>query len=115
MNAVLSNKQNVTYDIAKAVYHPRAFRCHLAITADGDGICSAVALNLPGVGSSGAFESEAIANAREAATGVIESCLDEGEQIPWVDETTYEIPDGANQKWILVNVESCCQLDRNSL
>ncbi len=77
------------------------YRCHLAVSQDEDGQFSAVALNLPGAGSCGATAEEAIANAREAVTAVIESYLEEGKEVPWHSE--YAIPPGATVSWILLN------------
>jgi hypothetical protein len=42
-------------------------------------------------------------NVREAITGVIESHKEAKEDIPWIGLDKYEIPEGAKQKWILVN------------
>ena len=78
------------------------FRIHILITKDEDDSYSAVALNLPGAGSCGETEEEALANAKEAIRGVLESYGD-GE-IPWRDSSSDEIPFGAKQKWIVVNV-----------
>src|SRR5688572_29923201 len=82
--------------------HPRDgnFRCHLAIIPDDDGTFSALALNLPGAGSCGDTEHEAIENAREAIAGVLESYIEDREAIPWAAD--YEIPAGAKTMWILV-------------
>lgn len=60
-------------------------------------------LNLPGAGSCGATEEEAIENAKEAVSGVIESYLEAGEEIPWKDSSSESIPAGATHKWIIVN------------
>lgn len=84
--------------------NPRSFRCHLAVLREDDGTFSAIVMNLPGAGSCGESEGEAIANAREAIAGVIESYLASSEAIPWRSEAQYIIPDGARQEWILVDV-----------
>jgi predicted RNase H-like HicB family nuclease len=83
-----------------------SYRCHLAILCEDDGTYSAIVLNLPGAGSCGASEAEAIQNAREAAMGVISSFIEDGEEIPWVDASSEQIPEGAKQKWILVDGRS---------
>jgi predicted RNase H-like HicB family nuclease len=85
-------------------FNPNSYRCHVALLREDDGTFSAIVLNLPGTGSCGDTEEEAIANAREAAAGVIESYIHDHESIPWVDETKYTFPEGAKQRWILVNV-----------
>lgn len=81
----------------------KSYRCHLAILKEEDGGCSVLVLNLPGAGSCGDSEEQAIANVREAIAGVVASYLDEDEDVPWRDSTTYSIPAGAKQKWIRVN------------
>ncbi len=91
------------YDVGETKWNPETYRCHLAITRDDDGRFSAVVLNLPGAGSCGDTKEEAVANAREAVLGVIQSYLEDGLPIPWLDSTKYAIEDGAEQKWILVN------------
>jgi len=83
----------------------RAVRAHLAIVKDPDGGFSVIVLNLPGCGSCGESEEEAITNVREAVKGVVESYDDDGLDVPWVDTMTDEdIPEGAKLKWIMVNV-----------
>jgi predicted RNase H-like HicB family nuclease len=83
---------------------PKSYRCHVLLLKEEDGAHSALVLNLPGVGSCGDTEEEAMRNVREAATGAIESYLAAGESIPWIDSIGAEIPDTAKQKWILVHV-----------
>lgn len=89
-----------TFSIGDPDFRP-AYRCRLAILAEDDGTYSAIVLNLPGAGSCGASEEEAIKNAREAVRGVVDSYADDGMDIPW--ETNYKIPAGATCKWILVD------------
>jgi predicted RNase H-like HicB family nuclease len=79
------------------------YRCHICVTRDEGGVFSAVVLNLPGCGSCGDTQEEALNNVREAARGVIESHTAAGEEIPWVDSTRSEIPTGAHEIWIVVN------------
>ncbi len=97
------SETNGAYPVGATVWEPKSFRCHLVILREDDGSFSAIVLNLPGVGSCGDTEEAAVANAREAAIGAIESYLKDGEQIPWRDSTADSIPEGARQKWILVN------------
>jgi predicted RNase H-like HicB family nuclease len=80
---------------------PGAHRCHLAMIREDDGTYSVIVLNLPGTGSCGDTEEEAMANVREAVRGVIETYAEDGEEIPWI--TDYEIPSGASLKWVLVD------------
>lgn len=98
-----NDSTNDSYTIGETRFHPKTYRCHLAISRDEEGGFSAIVLNLPGAGSCGDSEEEAIANAREAAKGVIESYIEDGVDIPWIDQFKYSIPPSAAQKWILVN------------
>jgi len=83
---------------------PRSlYRCHVCITRDEEGVFSATVLNLPGCGSCGDTEQEAIQNVREAVLGVIASHIEAGEDIPWVNSMLSTIPEGARQRWIVVN------------
>ena len=82
----------------------RSYRCHIQFVKEDDGSYSVIVLNLPGVGSCGDTEEEAIRNAKEAVCGAIESYLDAGETIPWKDSLEDDIPDNARHKWILVHV-----------
>ena len=88
----------------ETIPNPRSYRCHVAILRDEDGGFSVVVLNLPGIGSCGDSKEEALSNAREAIEAAIQSWIEDGIDFPWVDQTKYEIPEGAEQKWILVNV-----------
>jgi predicted RNase H-like HicB family nuclease len=79
----------------------KAYRFLVQLTEDAQGIWSAIALNLPGTGSSGPTRDIAIARFKEAAAGVVESYVQDGEPIPWEKIETSEIPVGA--KWITVH------------
>jgi len=91
-----------------------AFRCHLAIIQEEDGDFSVLVLNLPGIGSCGSTEDEAIAGAREAVAGALESYAEHGEDIPWAAESTYSVPPGAKQTWIVVDAEDPTHYRRGS-
>ncbi len=78
-------------------------RLHLLITKDVDGIYSAVVLNLPGAGSCGDTEEEAICNAMDATRGVLEVYEGNDEEIPWKDTASMAIPVGAKQKWVILD------------
>jgi predicted RNase H-like HicB family nuclease len=82
---------------------PKAYRCHVCLVREEDGSFSAIVLNLPGAGSCGDTEEEALQNVREAIHGLIESYSEAGQEIPWKNSTSDDIPNGAKQKWILVN------------
>ena len=81
----------------------KAYRSHICLVQEDDGSFSAIVLNLPGTGSCGNTEEEALKNVREAILGVIESHVEAGEEIPWRGLDEYTIPEGTKQKWILVN------------
>lgn len=74
-------------------------RCHILLTED-DGIVSAVVLNLPGAGSCGDTEAEALENVREAIQGVLASY---GDSVPWQNTKGFKIPVGAKETWIVVD------------
>ena len=80
-----------------------SYRCHLAVVREDDGTYSVLVVNLPGAGSCGDTKAEAIANAREAVLGVIESYLEDNVPIPWLSVGSYPIPQGAELEWISVD------------
>ena len=84
-------------------FESRAYRCHVCVVRDDDR-WSVMVLNLPGTGSCGDTEQEAMENVREAIAGVIESYCEHDEEIPWTDSNADDIPVGARHKWILVEV-----------
>jgi predicted RNase H-like HicB family nuclease len=102
--AIPANYVATEYQVGEPKWNPESYRCHLAIVREDDGTFSVIVLNLPGAGSCGDTEQEAIVNTREAVSGIIHSYRDSGVDIPWACATTYTIPDGAKQKWILVDV-----------
>lgn len=55
----------------------------VSIEKDNDGVFSAIVENLPGCGSCGQTEEEAIKNLEESVSGVIEDYQAEGEEVPW--------------------------------
>lgn len=79
------------------------YHVHVAVVKEEDGAFSAIVLNLPGAGSCGPTEKEAIENAKEAVLGVIESHRAAGEEVPWIDCYQEDVPDGATLKWVLVD------------
>ena len=91
------------YKIGELRGAPRTYRCHVAILKEEEGGFSAIVLNLPGAGSSGPSEEIVVERVREAVVGLIESYLENGEEIPWESPGEYEIPEGAEQKWVLVD------------
>lgn len=81
----------------------KTYHCLIAMVREEDGTFSALVLNLPGTGSCGSTEVEALKNVREAILGTIESHVEAGEKIPWIDPLPNAVPTGASLKWILVN------------
>lgn len=94
-----------TYEIGETKFNPSTYRCHLAIVHDGENSWSVIILNLPGGGGCGETESEAIEDAKCSVVGLVESYIEEGVEVPWIDSTTtdVEIPEGARQMWVLVH------------
>jgi predicted RNase H-like HicB family nuclease len=82
---------------------PGGYRCHICLIQEEEGDWSAIVLNLPGVGSCAQTKEEALENVREAILGAIESYVADGEDIPWCDVSSSQIPKDAEQRWILVN------------
>ncbi len=80
------------------------YRFHILLTKDDTDLYSAVVLNLPGAGSSGSTEEEAMENVKEAIQAVMESYKESGEDIPWKDSAAVEMPSGAKQKVIILHV-----------
>ena len=74
---------------------------YVQLIAEEGGGFSAVALNLPGTGSCGDTEQEALGNFKEAARGALASYLEAGDAIPWVNDLK-SLPSGG--KWITVHV-----------
>ena len=79
----------------------KTFRCHLAVTSDGQQY-TATSLNMPEVSASAATEEQAIADARDTLQRTIERLRESGEDIPWVKD--YKVPAKASAVWVLVDV-----------
>ena len=85
-------------------FEEAGYRCFIALVREEDGDYSAIVVNLPGCGSCGDSEEEAIENVREAIRGTIESYVKAGKDIPWVDPKLEEKPEGTvRTTWIVVN------------
>lgn len=97
----MSATHEVKFVIGQTQWNPLSYRCHVAILKEDDGTFSAIVLNLPGAGSCGDTEEQAIENVRDAIIELIASYLDAGDEIPW--EARYDIPEGVKTKWILVH------------
>ena len=98
----LQNTAVVYRDLPTWSPQKRCYRCHVRLVREDDGSFSAIVLNLPGTGSCGDTEEEAMKNVREAILGVIESYSESREDIPWASQDDYGFPEGT--KWIVVNV-----------
>ena len=101
MSAILENLGNVSFSPSEWTRDTSAYRFYVQIIAEEDTGFSAIALNLPGTGSCGDTEQEALENFQEAARGALASYLEAGDTIPWVKEAK-SLPSGG--KWITVHV-----------
>jgi predicted RNase H-like HicB family nuclease len=81
----------------------RSFRCQILVERDDQGIYSAVVGNLPGVGSCGATEEEALMRVREAIIGTLESYADSAMDIPWTAPVASGELGDSCQHWIVVH------------
>jgi predicted RNase H-like HicB family nuclease len=96
--------ENTAITLSGGGWRPgKGYRLHLLILKDDENSYSAVALNLPGAGSCGDSIEEAVENAKEAISGVLEEYNSSGVPIPWKDSSAVEIPLGAIQKWIIID------------
>jgi predicted RNase H-like HicB family nuclease len=104
---LLENESNSTSFTFQEMQWPEqsAYRCHVCLVHEEDGQVSAIVLNLPGAGSCGMTEEEALANVEEAVRGVIESYEKDESPVPWQDSGTTGIPEGAKLRWILVDAQ----------
>ena len=98
-------ENTATSDCAGGSWHEvTGRRFHVAISKDEDGRFSVIALNLPGVGSSGDDADDAMESFREAARAAVESYQATDTPIPWKQTTSNDTPPGANHKWIIIDV-----------
>ena len=101
----VQNKDATVSDLRFCESDENIFHCLVALIREEDGSFSGLVLNLPGAGSSGKTEEDAIRNVKESVCGLIESYKATGDPIPWKDATPGDIPAGANRPtWILVHV-----------
>jgi len=71
----------------------QSVRLHVLVSKEDDeDQYSIVALNLPGCASCGETVDEAIRNIKEAASGLIESYKEAGQDVPWKDTFAENIP-----------------------
>ena len=81
----------------------KAYRFRILTIAEDDGSFSAVVLNLPGIGSCGDTEEEAMENAKEAIRSALESYAASNDPIPWKDACSVKSSSWANAKWITLD------------
>ena len=81
----------------------RRFRALGVVEKDEEGGFVSHSPSLPGAVSQGDTADEALVNLHEAIAGCIESYLEEGEEIPWVREATFE-GEAVVTKWIDIDV-----------
>jgi predicted RNase H-like HicB family nuclease len=79
-----------------------SYRCNVRLCPEEDGGFSAFALNLPGAVSQGDTEEEALANIREACTGVIKTYVQRDGHIPWGPVDAEDCA-GSKEFWIVVS------------
>jgi antitoxin HicB len=77
------------------------YKCPVLLITEKEGGFSAVSANLPGVGSQGETEEEALANFEEAMAGALASYREHGEEIPWTEEEQGAPED--RKRWIIVH------------
>lgn len=84
-----------------------AVLAHLTPKEDSPGYV-AEALNLEGVITEGDTEQEALEHIHEASLGIIQSYLEDGEEVPWIPgthRTECRDPEGNEiLKWVIVDV-----------
>ncbi|MBX9789794.1 MAG: type II toxin-antitoxin system HicB family antitoxin [Pirellulales bacterium] len=80
----------------------QSYRCNVRLCPEEDGGYAAYALNLPGAVSQGDSEAEALANIREACSGVIKAYLERDGKIPW-GAVDAENCAGSREFWIVVS------------
>ncbi len=103
-NMIWKNDAETQYvDPADWKKSTKEYRIHLLVTKDEENCYSAVALNLPGAGSCGSTEEEAISNAKEAIREVLKEYKTSGTTIPWKNTCSDDIPAGSTYKWIIVD------------
>ena len=94
----------ITRSIARKDWRAsKAYRFHILLTKDDADSFSALVLNLPGTGSCGRTEEEAMERVKEAIRGSLEEYTESGQAIPWKDSSNMDIPSGAKQKWIILD------------
>ncbi len=73
------------------------------VIPEEDGTFSAVVLNLPGAGSCGDTEAEAIENVKEAIAGVMEEYAESGDEVPWLAPDDVRPTPGRKSVWIRID------------
>ena len=102
MSTTLENMA-ITRTMLREDWQPKdAYRFHILLLPEEDKSWSAIVLNLPGIGSCGSTEEEAIDNVKEAIRGALDAY--DGDEIPWEENTTLvDVPPGAKRRWIILD------------
>jgi predicted RNase H-like HicB family nuclease len=82
---------------------PKYHHLHIMVVGEEEGNFSAIVLNLPGAGSCGDTEKEAIENAKDAVREVIASHVDAGEDVPWGEDPSAEVSKDAKLLWVVLD------------
>lgn len=80
------------------------YECRVWVCPEPEGGFSAVVPSLPGVVTQGETLEETLENVKEAFRGVAAEYAESQENIPWRHDTARQKPQGAIEKWILVDV-----------
>jgi predicted RNase H-like HicB family nuclease len=103
MSQIIWENGAVTPKISGDWKETKGYRFHLSIIRDDAESVSVIVLNLPGTGSCGSTEEEALENVNEAIRGALEAYRESGQSIPWKDTSREAIPKGVKQKWIILD------------
>lgn len=98
-----TNDPGRSFEVDKPIVHSGGYRCHIALITEDEGDVSAIVLNLPGVGSGGGSDEEALSNVREAIAATLASYAADKASVPWLEPDGYSIPANARQEWISVD------------
>lgn len=98
-----TNDSGRSFELDRPVVHSGGYRCHVALVTEDEGDVSAVVLNLPGVGSCGDNDAEALSNVREAIAATLASYAADKAPVPWLEPDSYPIPVNARHEWISVD------------
>ena len=84
-------------------HNQTVYRFYVHLMENEEGGFSAIVLNLPGAGSSGSTEVEALERVQEAISGVIEEYAETGEELPFDNSYRSALPTIGKFKWIVMH------------